>query len=186
MVWRVLVKRLRDRLDLSQQDLAQLLGRSTNTISRWERGDMTPNADARETLREMIGDRDPLLADLRVIEYAPTCTRYSLYYTPWETISCSPSYARLYHKTPEAMRNTSLWCLLPKAGQEMHLAVSMHANVLNNTAVTVDATIPFHNGSLRIWGQAFLMNFWRWDLQYISDPLPFVVNISTLEDFAPL
>lgn len=59
------IKALRDRLTLSQADLARLLGVDVATVSRWERGETAPRRRAAQTLaRLMAGQRDLTAAQL--------------------------------------------------------------------------------------------------------------------------
>ncbi len=182
MLWSVLLKRLRQRLNITQEELAVRIGRDPNTISRWERGRLVPNQEAQADLRQLMG-HEPLLSNLRIIEHAPTCTRYSPYLAPWHCIACSPSYALLHSSTPKNLRDKSLWETLPENGRIILTEISEHSSVVEHLAVNVDATMPFKNGSLRIWGQAFLMDFWRFDLSYSSEPMPPLLRVSTLEQF---
>ncbi len=48
------IKRLRAKHDISQEELARLLGASWPTISRWERGVAQPAADAENRLRRFV------------------------------------------------------------------------------------------------------------------------------------
>ena len=53
-----LIKHLREELDVSQARLGELLGVNTNTISRWERGDLTPPKTAELAIRFLIVDKE--------------------------------------------------------------------------------------------------------------------------------
>lgn len=48
------IRSARKRLGLSQERLAEELGVSRNTISRWERGEFLPNADKMAELERML------------------------------------------------------------------------------------------------------------------------------------
>jgi DNA-binding transcriptional regulator YiaG len=47
------VKKIRKRLDLTQEQLAQKLGVSFTTVNRWERGKVKPSPLALRVLREL-------------------------------------------------------------------------------------------------------------------------------------
>lgn len=48
------IKRLRAKHDISQEELARLLGATWPTISRWERGVAEPSPDGAERLRRLV------------------------------------------------------------------------------------------------------------------------------------
>lgn len=50
---------VRKRLGLSQEKLAEELGVSRNTISRWERGEFNPTADKIAALEQLIATLEP-------------------------------------------------------------------------------------------------------------------------------
>lgn len=72
--WPALVRRLRGRLGLSQAGLAERLGTTQASVSRWERGIDQPTMRLRGTMREMLraSDTSRLEQQLRArLRYAP-------------------------------------------------------------------------------------------------------------------
>ncbi len=59
------MKSLRDKLGLSQKELAELLGTHAMTVSKWERGVLKPSAHHKRLLKAFAAaaDRGPRLAD---------------------------------------------------------------------------------------------------------------------------
>jgi len=60
--WQILLKRVRFAYSLGQKQLAEKLGVDQTTISRWERGIITPDVDIQRTVREMLRKHDPSLS----------------------------------------------------------------------------------------------------------------------------
>jgi putative transcriptional regulator len=53
------IKALRERLGFTQEELAQKLGVSVRTVSRWETGDKSPSRLARAQLERLTRRRGP-------------------------------------------------------------------------------------------------------------------------------
>jgi len=60
--WPMLFKRVRFAYSLSQQQLADKLSVDQTTISRWERGTITPEVRIQRTVRDMLRKHDPSLS----------------------------------------------------------------------------------------------------------------------------
>ena len=60
--WSVVVKRYRIRHCLTQKGLADLLGVSQRTVSRWERGEDNPSLIQQKRLRDLAWDPTSLLS----------------------------------------------------------------------------------------------------------------------------
>lgn len=68
------LRRLRESLGLSQEEMARLLGYSRGALSLWESGERTPSADLLDRLVALFGiDINDLLAgkDVRPTRYPP-------------------------------------------------------------------------------------------------------------------
>lgn len=52
------IKKIRDKLGLSQEKLAQKLGVTLGTINRWEKGKSTPSPLALDRLKLMQGENE--------------------------------------------------------------------------------------------------------------------------------
>ncbi len=59
------IKQIRRRLGWSQERLAQELGLSFSTISRWERGESTPSPAARRLLDQLVRSARPNVKAVR-------------------------------------------------------------------------------------------------------------------------
>lgn len=58
------VRSVRKKLDLSQEGLAEKLGVTRNTVSRWERGEVSPSADNLIALNRLLAQtEDPAAAE---------------------------------------------------------------------------------------------------------------------------
>lgn len=57
--WPLLFRRVRFSYSMSQQQLGNELGVDQTTISRWERGAITPDVTVQRTIREMLRKRNP-------------------------------------------------------------------------------------------------------------------------------
>jgi hypothetical protein len=70
--WSVIVKRYRVRHCLTQKGLADLLGVSQRTVSRWERGEDNPSLIQQKRLRDLAWDPTSLLS-WRVFQSVSNC-----------------------------------------------------------------------------------------------------------------
>lgn len=68
MIQAVDIYAIRKKLGLSQEELAEMLGVSRNTISRWERGEFNPTADKLAALEQLLAQLEAPAAP----EEAPT------------------------------------------------------------------------------------------------------------------
>ena len=68
--WRTFVKRLRFLLGVTQAHFAENLGVDQGTVSRWERGLVTPELGIQKRLRDMMRTLQPAI-DARSIERMP-------------------------------------------------------------------------------------------------------------------
>ena len=63
MDYRKAIKELREKLLVSQNELAKMLGVSFATVNRWENGRYEPNYKAKRTLRDLFEKNDIILEE---------------------------------------------------------------------------------------------------------------------------
>lgn len=63
MDYRKAIKELREKLLVSQNELAKMLGVSFATVNRWENGRYEPNYKAKRKLRDLFEKNDIILEE---------------------------------------------------------------------------------------------------------------------------
>jgi transcriptional regulator with XRE-family HTH domain len=181
--WADIISEHRRQMGLTQAEFGELFNRDPNTVSRWERGDLRPNAEVQSKLRDMMLDYDPVLANMVAVERCPLRLRYSAYSEPWMTIGCTRSYSALYGLEPKALRHFDMREIFEPETVEMINRIADHPAVKSRKAVCIEATVPHRGeGSMRKWGQSFIGRFWRWDIQFHPTFEPTTLSIMTLDD----
>ncbi len=66
------LKRDRERLGISQDELAKRVGVSQQAVANWESGDSHPRKDRRERLLEVLGPNSELATNPPRFDFVPT------------------------------------------------------------------------------------------------------------------
>ncbi|GAA0579253.1 helix-turn-helix domain-containing protein [Caenispirillum bisanense] len=97
---RDLVRHLRATLGLTQKDLAERLGLSQCTVSRWERGTTRPDPETRRRLQDLLNSVAPAgeAALRQMVGHSPAAM--ALVDADWRLNAVSPAFAALLGITP--------------------------------------------------------------------------------------
>ncbi len=106
------MKRVRFAYSLNQTQLGHILGVDQTTISRWERGVNTPEADIQRTVRDMLRKHDPSLS-AEAIALLPTVTALLYQDNITKLRAISAVVARAYGLTVQGALEADLEKLLP-------------------------------------------------------------------------
>ncbi|MGI9520143.1 MAG: helix-turn-helix domain-containing protein [Hyphomicrobiaceae bacterium] len=111
--WATICRHARQSHGLKQADFAELIGRDTNTVSRWERGvNAPPKAVQRKIVDLFYRGIDAELAAAR-LSVSPFLTRIAHYRHPAITVAATPRWARLHYKSMNDLKGFDVRSALP-------------------------------------------------------------------------
>lgn len=116
--WRTFVKRLRFLLGVTQAHFAENLGVDQGTVSRWERGLVTPELGIQRRLRDMMRTVQPAI-NARSIERMPVIAGIMHLADMGIISSISFVAAVAYQRSPAEMRELAMFDLLSESTQEL-------------------------------------------------------------------
>lgn len=100
-----LIRRTRERQEISQRSLALRAGTDQAAVSRIERGEVSPSVDTVERLLAAMGERLRLESESAERHYDPVHLRATLARTPAERLELAISWNRLAGRLTEAGRS---------------------------------------------------------------------------------